>query len=132
MQPDAWGHHTLGLCHNPPCIYARTLEASRVPPPVYHAPVHAPEPSYRERPTKDEVTKLSVELLMAAGGKQARALVLLLADQQPHTSAECLRVSGAPTMNALTSAIVRLNRRGVRVSRTSVDRHVTYRLVLTK
>lgn len=102
MAPSPWGHPSILICHNPPCIYTRALRASRKP--VLLQPVEAANNSR-------DVRVLSAEVLCLAGERTAMSLVSLLSDGATHTADECRAQLGMTTA-MLRTTLSRVRRRG--------------------
>lgn len=125
MQPSAWGHPSVLICHNPPCIYARTLRASG------RHPMRCPLTEATRAPqVKVGDGVLTADVLSLAGGSKARKLVALLADGQRHSADECLAKSGM-NVPVLRSTVRRVRHRGFEIVTSHRTRFspLTYELV---
>jgi hypothetical protein len=131
MEPSQWGHPSIEICHSPPCIYARTLKASKVTPPTQThveaswAQVVADAPQTPSNPAADRVVKL----LLTVGGKtQLRKLALFLSDGKKRSTQEIVDAVGYPYLQVST-AINRLRSRpGVHIDGLSINRQTFYRM----
>jgi hypothetical protein len=135
MAPSQWGHPGVPLCHNPPCIYKRTMKASRVDTPIASVPVRL-SPVLKGAPVSIEPTSggdsIPIGSLLKAGGKTNRKLILFLLDGKPRTAQECITAAGFSTMETFRTARARLRERGLVIRRTQTDhKPASYQLVLT-
>ncbi len=128
MQPSQWGHPLILLCHNPPCIYARTLQAAgRIVPTAPLAEVVRLKAS--SAPAALPLV-LPADVLCLAGGTKCRALIALLSDGIPRSADECRLAIGVRRQHMQT-LVSRVRLRGFDVDtlRRLPHRPLSYQLL---